>query len=214
VLEVKYLGIVLTSMLDHSMHVHRLVCDFYARSNAVLSTFSRFHRGVLQYLFEAYCCSFYGIICCSLADNNLRQLCVAWNKVIRRIFGLPFQTHTNLLPQIIGRPHIKFIIYTIFLKYAFSVFNSQNPIVLSVAQGTSIKTTTVFGGNLFHILSQFDVSVAEFSRYTRCDLMRLVIRIKHVDLPDYRTGFIRDLITNNNIDSEASRAILHYLCCS
>jgi hypothetical protein len=212
--EVKYLGIILNSMLDHSYHVNRTVCDFYARSNAILATFPRFSHDVLMFLFNSYCCSLYGIMCVSISDNNLRSLHVAWNKVVRRIYGLPFQTHTNLLSPIIGKTHIKFQIFSNFINFAYSAFRSPNPIVRSIAHNSGPRLTTLFGSNLCYVLSQFRVNVNEFARYSKHDLSLLLKRIKHVGPHSYRTGFIRELITPNNIDSADARIMLNYLCCS
>jgi hypothetical protein len=212
--EVKYLGIILNNMFDHEKHIRRTVCDVYARSNAIFATFSRFHRNVQLYLFETYCCSLYGILCCSIADNNLHSIHVAWNKVIRRIFGLPFKTHTSLLPQIIGRPHVKFKIFHNFIKFAFSLLKSKNPVLRSVAEISSTKLSTVFGGNLFYVLSRYEVTNADFVRYNERDVRILLKRITAVDTADYRAGFIRELLAVDNIDRADSKAILEYLCCA
>jgi len=49
---------------------------------------------VVKYnLFHAYCTSYYGYELWSLSNSNVKEFCVAWRKSLRRMWGLPFQTH-------------------------------------------------------------------------------------------------------------------------
>jgi hypothetical protein len=212
-----YLGHTLTNMFDHEQQLRKVLCEFYARSNAMLASFRRFELNVRLYLFNMYCCPLYGVLCSSLSDNNMGGLYVAWNKVIRKIVRLPYRTHTALLPQIIGSPHIKFSIYGRFLKFAHHNINSKNPLVRSMSASACRRRTSLFGANLAIVLSGYDITVEDFYLYSFSDVMRLVKRANHVDVNDYRAGFIRELIHLNNtnyIDRDHFCAIIDYLCCS
>ena len=50
--------------------------------------------------FMSYCCSFYGCQLQDLSSTWIDAICVALNKVVRRIFQLPYDTHRFLLPYV------------------------------------------------------------------------------------------------------------------
>jgi len=49
-------------------------------------------------LFQSYCTRFYGCELWSLLDAEVQGLCIAWRNSIRKIWELPYQTHSYLLP--------------------------------------------------------------------------------------------------------------------
>jgi len=49
-------------------------------------------------LFQAYCTSLYGSELWLLTNCNIDALCVAWQKIVLRIWNLQFWTHSQLLP--------------------------------------------------------------------------------------------------------------------
>ncbi len=62
-----------------------------------MSHFSYVHHDIRYMLFKTYCMSLYG---CTLWDYDSREVqrfYTAWRKCIRRLMGLPYTTHCNLL---------------------------------------------------------------------------------------------------------------------
>ena len=51
-------------------------------------------------LFNTYCSSFYGSVLLDLESPAIQDVCIAWLKGLRRVCGLPFSTHCDLLPLI------------------------------------------------------------------------------------------------------------------
>ena len=78
--------------------------QFYWAVNSLCAKF----RGILQginvasKLVYSYCCSFYGCQLWDLFSNYIEDIYVAWQKAIRRIFNLPYNTHWYLLPFVAG----------------------------------------------------------------------------------------------------------------
>ena len=63
---------------------------------------------------------FYGCQLWDLSSNYIEDICVAWQKAIRRIFNLPCNTHRYLLPFVAGSSHIRVNIvnrFNIFLMH-------------------------------------------------------------------------------------------------
>ena len=76
-------------------HIYNeFACDFYRRSNTIISNFNMGDSITLNHLHATFCTSMYG---CELLQHNAKymsQLYVAWWKSIRRVFRLSSQTHT------------------------------------------------------------------------------------------------------------------------
>ena len=68
--------------------------------NNTLCYFRKLHPFVQYKLFQAYCTSLYGCELWLLTNHNIDGMCVAWRKTLRRIWNLPFCTHSQLLPLI------------------------------------------------------------------------------------------------------------------
>jgi len=63
--------------------------------NNVICYFGKCQSIIKQKLLFAYCCSLHG---CVLWDLNNRCVCVKWHKGLCRVWNLPSDTHSVLLP--------------------------------------------------------------------------------------------------------------------
>ena len=57
-------------------------------------------------LFQAYCSSYYGSVLWELFGRGCKDFCVTWNKAVRRVFNVPYTTHTILLGQLLNTCHV------------------------------------------------------------------------------------------------------------
>jgi hypothetical protein len=213
-----YLGIVITSMLDDFPHVQKVVSDFYARFNCLYLKFKRLDLNVLCYLFDTYCTHYSGLITLSLYDNIASPVYTAWNKAMRRIFKLPYRTHVALLPQFLGKPHIKEVIHGRFLKFAHSNLRSINPIVRALSTYACTRHSTCFGNNLDMVLRRFDdITVNDFCHFDARKLRDICKLLHTVDYRDvWIVTFVNDLkllIRDRTGDEGILHSIVHYLCC-
>ncbi len=55
------------------------------------------HPEVQMYLLSAYCCHFYGSQSWDLSDPHILFINTAWNKAMRIIWKLPFDSHKVIL---------------------------------------------------------------------------------------------------------------------
>jgi hypothetical protein len=213
---VRHLGSVLSFDMDDGHHIDHILQDFYARANVVISRFRYLSPNILLYLFQSYATCYFGIVACDLSHGRLAKLITGWNKCIRRIFGLPFTTHTHLLSPIICKPHVSQAIHGRFLKFAFLAINSSNGLVFSIANLTYCKQTSRFGKNLCHVLCLYNVEdVYQFIRYNRRDLNSLFRKVQAIS-SNFRAGFIRDILLalhGGHADGGLLTEILQYLCC-
>jgi len=72
--------------------------DFVGKASNVLCFFSKLFSLIKCRLFHSYCMSMYGSELWLLSNDQINDLCVSWRKSLRRIWGLPFNSHCYLLP--------------------------------------------------------------------------------------------------------------------
>ena len=92
-------------------------------------------RGILQdinvasKLFYTYCCFLYECRLWHLYSNYINDIYVAWQKAIRRIFNLPYNTHRYLLPFVAGSSHIRVNLVNRFNNFFKALMSSDNKII-------------------------------------------------------------------------------------
>ena len=92
-----HLGHLITSESDDGEDITIRKHSFIGQVNNIICYFGKLSPFVKYYLFHAYCTSYYGCELWSLSNCNVKEFCVAWRKSLRRVWGLPFQTHGVLL---------------------------------------------------------------------------------------------------------------------
>ena len=75
--------------------------------NFALHNFSHCSYDVKFALIKSYCTSYYGSSLWNITDKLMSVFYVTWLKAIRKVFGLPYRTHCDLLPVIAEYKHIK-----------------------------------------------------------------------------------------------------------
>ena len=70
---------------------------FIGQENNVLCYFNTRNSHTKYRLFQSYCTRFYGCELWCMLDDEVQGLCTAWRKSIRKIWELPYRTHSYLL---------------------------------------------------------------------------------------------------------------------
>ena len=83
-------------------------------------------------------CSFYGATLWNFNTPVYESLCVAWNKASRRVWRLPYMTHTCLLGPLNGQIHIADQLNIRFIKFVNRMVHSCNPIVSFIGKYSAI----------------------------------------------------------------------------
>ena len=95
--EVTHLGHILSENLDDSADIIRETRHLVRKANYTLCTFSFADPFVLCSLIKSFCLSLYGAQLWDLSNKNIINLQVLFNKILRRIWNLPFNSHTNII---------------------------------------------------------------------------------------------------------------------
>ena len=92
---VEYLG----NILSFNGKDYNDICskrgDFISSVNSITGNFTGLSCDILNVLFKSYWCCFYGCQTWCLYDKALNVLFTAFNKGLRPIWGLPYQTHQH-----------------------------------------------------------------------------------------------------------------------
>ena len=98
----KHLGNQVDDKLNDILDIKQKKGHFVSSINKVISKFYGAPFNVKCRLFQMYCTSLYGCQTWDISSKNIDVMCKTWNKCIRRLLGLPYNTHTRFLPYIIG----------------------------------------------------------------------------------------------------------------
>ena len=91
-----HLGYIIGSECD-SLNIQCCIRHFYAKLNVLFRDLYYVSFDIKYLLMKTYCMSLYGCPLWELDGKNIEKFYVAWRKGIRRLFGLPNNTHCALL---------------------------------------------------------------------------------------------------------------------
>ncbi len=106
-------------------YILHALCPVLVFMNAIKKVNKKNHSK----LFQQYCMVFYGFQNCALYNKDIERLYVTSRKAIWILCKLPYQTHSALLPYIIGIPPLDVGISKRFFKHVHTGFNHENSLV-------------------------------------------------------------------------------------
>ena len=93
-----HLGHIITSHLSDTADINNRRNNFVGQVNSVLCFFNNLNSSIKYKLFQSYCMSVYRCELWPLSNVKITDLCIAWRKSLRRVWGLPYNTHCYILP--------------------------------------------------------------------------------------------------------------------
>jgi len=96
------------------------VHELYKNTNLLMAQFSKSDIDVKYNLFKSYCMSVYGSHLWNFARKECKLFYTAWRKCIRRILGVPSNTHCNLLHLICEDYPVELQIHMRFINFFIS----------------------------------------------------------------------------------------------
>ena len=130
--KVKHLGSYIDCDLSDYTDINYKLAIFYSYVNKLLAHFQDLPSNIIDQLFQSFCTSFYGGQTWNLGCRHFDKISVAWQKAIRKVWKLPYQSHRSLLlPSLcVSNMHIKTqLILLRFIKFYLSMFVNDNTIV-------------------------------------------------------------------------------------
>ena len=152
--------------LGHILNEHIFECDaskcvkdFNVQTNLFLSDFKNASSFIRNYLFFKYCTSFYGSQFLPIYNNRImNSLYVAWRMAVRRVWRIPWTSHSILLPHITGTmpPDLTFAKRSIsFINF---LLNSNNKTVKMITGMGLYSRHSIIGKNFKYLTARYELN--------------------------------------------------------
>ena len=168
----KHLGNYISTNI-HDRNIIGSVSDLYQRSNWVISDFRACDSNTLDNLHRTYCMHMYGCELWDLNCNYVTDFKVAWRKIKRRIWRLPYRAHNVTVHSL--SYDIDHQLDTRMTKFVYSCLNHSNSVCRSLLSSKLHCVRSTFAANYKYLSYKYNISQDEW--FT--DLSHL---IKKVDI--------------------------------
>ena len=91
---------VVSQLDDNKEEIWNKRNELCGKINNVLCYFKCCDPVVKVRLLRSYCSDLYGSVLWDMSANNVENICIAWRKSLRRLWELPFQTHSRFIEPI------------------------------------------------------------------------------------------------------------------
>ena len=150
---ITYLGSVLRYDLSDDADIRQKVGIFVSQVNNLNKRFGQLSMRVKSKLMQSYCCSWFGCQTWDINCKYAKKMNISWNKAVRRVLGIPYRTHTALLPYLIENPSFRKQHISRYIKFYNSLLMSDNDSVKYIAECAYVNVTSVLGINIVHCQS-------------------------------------------------------------
>ena len=210
---VKHLGNFIQADLSEKTEVINKRGDFIGRVNGLLANYSSADDILKQEIFNKQCCHLYGAEAWDMTASHVEQFRKTWNHGVRKVFKLPYRTHTRLLYFFTNQHYVMDRIYRRFQKLILMMQKSENERVAYLVNAMIHDSSSIISRNLQCISSKYDLNYYQRYNYTvqslrsvKCeDDFRLFCQIQEI-----RTA-IRD--SDMFLSTDELEILLEFLCC-
>ena len=147
----KYLGNWIMTDLSEEMEINIKMGILFGNVNHLFSVFKHTGFKNLMILFNSYCCHYYGSQAWDLSNKHVERVYTAWNKAVRHLCQVPYNTHTRYLPSLSNTLYVKEQLYLRTGKMISDMIDSKNNSVRMLVSYCIDNKTSIIGGN-WHII--------------------------------------------------------------
>ena len=182
--------------------------NFFVHLNGILDNFGFCELYTKYQLFVSYCISFYGTCLLDLQHKAVNVFYTTWRKAVRRLFGLPINTHCNILPILAGCLPIQSQLLNRYANFMHSSLHSSNPVVRMLAHMAVQSSGSVMSRNCNLLQQVYNINSYDVVN-GGCSLFKsrayLIYNAEMVDDVLVRVCFLRDTLRSR----DATRRSLH-----
>ena len=187
-----HIGNLISNTGDHIVF-DEIINGISIKTNCIRRVFACLDYLSKSKLFNAQCCSLYGIELIDLTSTQLERTLTQWRKSIRFALDLHPRTHSTFLPHIIGSSNIEGIIYSRIACFFKKGYFSENELVSFLFRNCAINMNSVMCRNINLILTYLNLNMSEFLTLPEATLKRRC-KAKGLDEPDWRLGVIQEML--------------------
>ena len=128
----------------------RAVKDMNRKANSVLCRFSALDPFIKCFLIKTYCLSLYGCSLWSLSSPSIRIIEVAFNKLLRKIWNLPYNSHTGIVHCTAKIHSVSNMLYDRFCSLHSFALSSSSSLIQSIFVSSTQHIYSFTGYNYIH----------------------------------------------------------------
>ena len=144
----KYIGNWIAYNSSEEIEIKKKLGQFYGDVNYLNATFKYADYKCLSSLFNAHCCHYYGSQAWCLDGVYICKIYTAWNKSVRHLFNLPYNTHTKFLQYVVNTLPVKTQIMLRTMKMLSLMYKSENQIINFLVRNNIHKQTSIIANNI------------------------------------------------------------------
>jgi len=196
------------------LNILNCIYDLNRRVNSLVYHFHNSHPKVIYFLFKTYCMSLYGSVLWDYANRHSNLIYTAWRKAIRKIFNLPYRTHSRLLSDICNDSPIDVQLHNRVVKFIHGASSNGNETLNLLVRLVLYGNTSPVGNSINVICHKYNISrinwPSSLNQYTvNADPSWISQSIKEFMSLRYEQ---KSLNSNQAISLDEINAILDYLC--
>ena len=157
---IKHLGHTISCCLDFDADISVRKGQFISCVNNILSEFAFAHPAVKVKLLKVHGTSFYGSNLWNLYGCGATKLNTTWNIAIRKLYSLPYQTHTRYLDLISKTRHLNVVLKYRFISFVKSLTTTVNPLIHNLVTSYVFNHVSPTGLMLSRITREFDSTLS------------------------------------------------------
>ena len=159
--KVKHVGnIINCSLKDEDDICYKKQC-FFIQVNKLLANYQGVMCNILSQLFSKYCSSFYGSQLWDLRSKDINSLYKSWNRAVRRVFTLPYNSHCYFLPLLLQVPSLEVQLCQRFINFCRKMYYNRNEVVSYMCRNGLKRSTSILSRNLYIICKRFNCNVTQ-----------------------------------------------------
>jgi len=155
--KLKYLGNWLQYNLSEDTEISHKRGELIGATNNIIANLHFLDRKTLSYVFNTFACHFYGSQAWSLNDKYIENFFTTWNKCVRRLWKLPYTTHTEILPHLVSSLHVTDQIYIRFQTMLQKMNVSKNIKLSTIVQMFINDHRSIIGMNAYILKRKYCV---------------------------------------------------------
>ena len=205
--------------LGHIIHdnifkydVSKCVKDFYIQFNSFMGDFRYLGSDMRNYLFSKYCTAFYGSQILPVYDKTaMYDLYLAWRSSIKKVWRIPWTTHSNMLPLLAGVLPPDLMFEKRAIGFINKLLKSENKTVQMITGMAIYGTNSVLGKNFKHLSYKYNLNSNELNKtwnrhcHVNRELVNTCEQIK-------KLCEIRDNFKSKGLSRYLSKALIEVLC--
>jgi hypothetical protein len=161
-----HLGHIISNDCDDSEDLSAKKSSFIGQMNKIICTFPNVNYFTKTKLVKSYCTSFYGAELWDLSHSDIETLCIAWRKGIRRLYQLPYTTHSALIPGLCDTLPLTDLLYKRMLNFVYRCLNSHSLLVNFITRHGILagQMYSVLGRNVINCSQRYSTSIDSISK--------------------------------------------------